>query len=50
MQMNVVLKAVPMVNLTVVPIVVHMVSVFKALGPVMVKQTVMMPQMRLTVQ
>ena len=33
----VVMKAVPMVNLTVVPIVVHMVSVSMAHGHVMVK-------------
>ena len=40
------LKAVPMVNMTVVPIVVHMVSVFMVPGPVMVQKTVMMAQMK----
>jgi hypothetical protein len=38
-----------MVNLTVVPIVVHMVSVSMAHGHVMVQQTVLMAQMKLTV-
>jgi len=38
-----------MVNLTVVPIVAHMVNVYMRAGPVMVQQTVMMLQMKLTV-
>jgi hypothetical protein len=40
---------VPMVNLTVVPMVVHMVIVSMAHGHVMVRQTVMMAVMKLTV-
>ena len=42
-------QAVPMVNLTVVPIVVHMVSASMAHGHVMVQQTAMMAQMKPTV-
>ena len=44
-----VLLAVPMVNLTVVPIVVHMVSASMAAGHAMVLLTAMMAQMKLTV-
>ena len=44
-----VLLAVPMVNMTVVPIVVHMVSASMAHGHVMVQLTAMMAQMKLTV-
>ena len=42
----VVTKAVPMVNLTVVPMVVHMVSASMALGHVMEWLTAMMAQMK----
>ena len=45
----VVTLAVLMVNLTVVPIVVHMVSASMAPGHVMVQQTAMTAQMKLTV-
>ena len=42
----VVMKVVPMVNLTVVPIVVHMVSASMAAGHAMVLLTAMMAQMK----
>ena len=48
MQMNVT-KAVPMVNMTVVPIVVHMVSASMDHGHVMAWKIAMMAQMKLTV-
>ena len=47
--MMVVVKVVPMVNLTVVPIVVHMVSASMAAGHATVLLTVMMAQMKPTV-
>jgi len=47
--MNVNLKAVLMVNMTVAPIVVHMVSVSMAVGHVMAWKIAMMAVMKLTV-
>ena len=49
MKLTVVEKAVPMVNLTVVPMVVHMVSASMAAGHVTVMKIAMMAQMKLPV-